>query len=558
MSGLRQHRQSRRRQRGAALIIALALVMGLLLVVLAAQHLVVTQLSATKNERDYDRALMMAEAGANAYLNMLANGSATTSVTNYRLIPPVHDFNMDSPPGIPSLTLFKSRVQNSYYTVIHYPNTTSQTGYFAGQVGSAGATVTVVGFGWSNGVVRRVQISATSFNVFDWAAIYGLDPNGSSEPAWTFTGSTNVVGASGAEGYIKNSNNATWYDGPIYLAANGDTLNPASSFSPTVYQSQPNVPIGHSGTGTLANPPIRRLARSLGVETADAAANNWAATKFGVTTTAGVNYFQTNNNNDSTGLRYLVQVTNSSDPNYGKVRELNDPNKTYTIVPTTGSKAWQMDWGASNSSLKSLGMTNNETLYGIRAYPGNYYFQSISQSTSNVLAIRSYADGEGPGVDENGNPFTVYSYNWLVANPPNPNAGMSTEHNIRFWIGNVSSGNPPNTGFSYQTFMENPTYSSRFRVYDASQGSIAISGTNSNPPPLFRVNMLVYNTYVNNQGQTVPYGSVSIASNTYLYGSLIGWQISASGGATIQKQAVEGNTSGDRLTYQVTAWSELP
>src|SRR5579859_3373097 len=114
--------------------------MGLLLIVIATQHLVVTQLAATKNERDYDRALMMAEAGVNAYLNMLANSSAGTGVTNYRLIPPSHDYLNDNPPGLPSLTTFKARVRAGTYIVIHYPNTNSQMGYYAGQIGNPDAS----------------------------------------------------------------------------------------------------------------------------------------------------------------------------------------------------------------------------------------------------------------------------------------------------------------------------------------------------------------------------------------------------------------------------------
>ena len=57
------------------MIIALALVLGLMLVVSAALYQVVNQLAPSKAERGYDRALLMAEAGVNAYLNMLTNGA---------------------------------------------------------------------------------------------------------------------------------------------------------------------------------------------------------------------------------------------------------------------------------------------------------------------------------------------------------------------------------------------------------------------------------------------------------------------------------------------------
>src|SRR5207249_10714951 len=132
-------------------------------------------------------------------------------------------------------------------------------------------------YGYANGIVRRVQVNGQSSDIFDWAAIYGMDPYTNanpgpgvaanqtpsgvdSGPAWDFLGGANVVGASGAEGLINGGNNVTWYDGPIILAANGNSLNPTN---PAVSQSQPNIPTGHTGTGVLAVPVIRRLLRSL-------------------------------------------------------------------------------------------------------------------------------------------------------------------------------------------------------------------------------------------------------------------------------------------------------
>src|SRR5258708_1288684 len=212
MHSRRRTKTFRASRRGAAMIIALALVLGLLMVVTAAQYQVVNQLSASKAERGYDRALLMAEAGVNAYLNMLTNGAG--SGTNSGYVPASYTLT-----SIPTLAQFKAGVKNGTYTLIKYPTGQSKTGYFAGQVGTAGATVTVVGFGWSDGVVRRVKISGMSFNVFDWAAVYAMDPYTSANPgpglantqnangsdtsdAWTFNGSSSVVGGSGGEGTI--------------------------------------------------------------------------------------------------------------------------------------------------------------------------------------------------------------------------------------------------------------------------------------------------------------------------------------------------------------------
>src|SRR5262249_17565875 len=105
----------------------------------------------------------------------------------------------------------------------------------------------------------------------------------------------------------------------------------------------------------------------------------------------------------------------------------------------------------------------------------------------------------------------------------------------------------------YQTYMEYTVYASRFRVYNASRAGISISGINQNPPPPFRVNILAYNTDTNGS-----YGSVSFTSSTYLYGSLIAYQINVNCVAPIEKQSTEQGVGEDRLTYAVNSWKELP
>src|SRR6266511_5989098 len=68
----------RLKNRGAAMIIARALTLCLTMVVVGTQIQVITQLKQAKGQRDYDRALQMAEAGANAYLNYLSNGNISS------------------------------------------------------------------------------------------------------------------------------------------------------------------------------------------------------------------------------------------------------------------------------------------------------------------------------------------------------------------------------------------------------------------------------------------------------------------------------------------------
>jgi hypothetical protein len=601
MLKLNLHRK--RRQRGAALIVALALVLCLTIVVTGTQMQVVQQIKQSKGQRDYDRALQLAEAGANAYLNYLAQGTSTSLLIPWG----AHQPPVITTANIPSAAQVRSDIlagniimgggtntingtlfANSMgfvnfpaqASLITKPAAGSQYGYFVILNATPSANVKFVSYGYANGVVRRVQVEGYSSDIFDWAAVYGMDrfSSGNTGPglasnqnangtdsgnAWTFTGSANVVGASGGEGFINGNNNVTYYDGPIILAANGNTLN---TTDPAVSQSAPNVPTGHSGTGTLASPLVRRLARSLDIETADEAANAWAYAAFGASTTAGVEYFKTYNNNNATGVRMLVKVTNSSDPNYGRVREL----PTAWAIPTTsggGISAYELQW-PGNSAITAAGKTNNETFVGLRMYPGNYYIQKWTQSTSQVMYLRTNASSTYVGVDGDGNSFPVYNSDFSSIISTNPNSGMSSEKNVRVWVGNPTSGNSPDSGFSDNTFMEDPSFASRFRLYFATKGTVTISGTNANPPKKFRVNILskAQTPYTGTNsawaGQNVTYGTINIASGTYLYGSLLAWQVKVAGGCTIEKQASEGTgPSGpaqDVIAYYVTNWKELP
>lgn len=581
------------------MMIALALTLCLTMVIVGIQMELATQLKASKGQRDYDRALQLAEAGANAYLNYLSEGINSSQLTPWgsSSFAPLVNGTIPStaqvrsailagniPLGTGTCTINGTAYANTV-GLVNFPAQASLTtrsaagsqfGYFVITT-SSGATVSLVSYGYSNGIVRRIQVSGTSSDIFDWAAVYGMDPyssgntgpglasnqspNGTdSGPAWDFGGSTSIVGASGAEGVINNSNNAAWYNGPVILALNGNTLNPTN---PTVLQSTPNVPTGYSGTGVLAVPVIRRLTRSLAIEDADIAANRWAAAMFGQTTDVGVEFFKTATyNNNATGIRMLVQATRGV--NSGKVRELAP---AYPI-PTTGGSAYEFTW-PSPSALTAAGMTNNEIFLGLRVYPGTYYIQKWTQSTSAVVYLRTTDSAAYVGVDGTGASMPVHNSTFTAITSPNPNSGMSDERNIRFFVGNPTTGNSPNSGFSDNAFMEDPSFASRFRLYFATRGAVSISGTNSNPPKKFRVNILSKSSIAGtggNAGRTVVYGNVSIASGTYLFGSLIAWQVKVTGSATIEKQAVEGAGGGagggvsstDRLAYLTTGWKELP
>lgn len=505
----------RRSRRGAALLIALALILTLTVVVAATQVQVISQLALSRRERDYERALQCAEAGVNAYLNRLSYGTGSV------------------PAAIPAYTLagFRQAVRDGTVTLTRYPSGSTTQGYYVGHAGTVGSFVTILGYGWSNGVVRRVKASGRAFSIFDWAAIYGLDPAPGSY-AWKFTGNAKVVGASGADGklFLSPGANVTWYDGPVIWAGPGAQSNP----NPPVYPSGPNIPLGHPSTPDhihiLSNPPVRRYARPLGFPTADEAANQW------VNTTLGVEYFRTNNHN-ATGLRYLVRDTVT-----GVIRELSG---NYTVL-AAGDFELDNELSPPTGQLNQMGMTASEVFYGVRAYPGNYYFTAVQMGPADRILLRSFKDSERtiPAVNAQRTPI-------IDGDPANPNPGQAENQNIRVWLGDPTSGPIPNTTFSYQTQMEYPRFASRFRVYNASHGSVIIKGTNDDPPPPFRVNLLAYNRDSNGG-----YGSVQFVSSVYLFGSLIAWRIDVSGGTTIEKEVPELGPD-DRFAYVTTDWTEL-
>ncbi|MCX6362061.1 MAG: hypothetical protein NT029_19860 [Armatimonadetes bacterium] len=140
-----------RRCRALALVVVLVLSLCLCMLMGGTGLQVVTQLGLSKTERDYERALMLAEAGANAYLSRLTFGTA-----GYAYLPPLYQY-MD---GIaPTCSEFKQGVQNGLYELIRVPSG-SQQGYFAGTLGRPGSRCIIVAYGWSNGVVRSARITA--------------------------------------------------------------------------------------------------------------------------------------------------------------------------------------------------------------------------------------------------------------------------------------------------------------------------------------------------------------------------------------------------------------
>ncbi len=592
-------KSARRRSRGAALIIALVLAICITMLVVATQMLVTSQLKSEKGQRDYDRALEMAEAGANAYLNYLATGN-NNSITPWTTAPPPTITS-----GIPSIAQIQADIRAhriilgngsntvggtayantmglvnfpAQATLATYPPKNSQFGYFVVLTSLSQSSVNMVSYGYSNGIVRRVQVGGTSSDIFDWAALWGINPS----DAWNVNGSLTVVGGFGGSGVMSWGNNTRFYDGPGIASGvnwpNNTPPTPWGSATSGNGTSSPNDPPGHIGYGTLASPFARSVPRSLVFPTVDTDANNVSGTAL------KAEYFRTHNNN-FTGIRYLVTrsgvITELTSTNYtvtGKnhaaastLSELNNGDDSYTL-----SGGGNNEFSPTLPNNGSWGNLSTDTFYGIRIYPGIYFFESISMSPSDILNIRSYNNYDRTNTSMTTD--TSYLGFRPTNDPVNPTSGLDDSsingrRDIRMYIGH-SAKNTNGSQDTLSTFtngcnMEYYRYPSRFRVFistlsAASNKSITVKGSsNSNLPAAFNVNMLVYNkeSGVNSGNE---YGYIGFSSGTYLRGSLIAWHVDGAGGNTVEKAAAEGagggsqSGSSDRLVYQATSWKELP
>jgi hypothetical protein len=506
-----------RGQRGHATIVAIALSLALLVFVAAIVRMVMAQFAVTKSERDSEHALQLAEAGANAYINMLTHGVPPNTATNSGLIPPAFtpppDVLAQWPNGVMPISTFLAEVQNTasisvpHGNLTYYPPGQTKQCYFAYQTqaitGAAGGSV--VAFGWSNGVVRRVKVDGQMRGLFDVFAVYGLNPADAID-----LNNVNITGGWGSEGAI-DTNRATTVTGPTYLAAAGAAANPPPTGWPNVTYSS----------------------RSLGVPTADQAANQWAYARDSVATTLGVEYFRTHNNN-TTNIKYLVQ-----DKTTHVVRELPG-DATWAASATPGAA---VTFSTSNSPP---GKTGNETVYGIRFYPGDYYFTNLQPNVT--LYGRNYAEGGQPASD----PVKAF----ITPDPINPVNGLAARTDIRIWVGSTASGT--STNLDTNIICEDSRYPDRFRLYDANTSGLVLGPAN------LSISILAYNTDSRGAG----YGSVNIQNPSAITGSVIGWSVDGGGGdggdgdgdhrfITIQKGTLDpGNSDG--FLFSTTNWKELP
>jgi len=187
------------------------------MLIVATQLEVVTEFKVSRIERDYERALQMAEAGANAYQHRLTFGTADDDPDGV-LLPPLFQF-----PGgtAPTIQEFKTGVLNGTYQLIRYP-AGSQQGYFAGTIGVPGDSARIVSYGWSNGVVRRViTVASTRTAPDDIDDDTIVHPSGEyslfAYTEMTVENNCYLSGGVGSNGQINMDNNCVVTDGVISL-----------------------------------------------------------------------------------------------------------------------------------------------------------------------------------------------------------------------------------------------------------------------------------------------------------------------------------------------------
>ncbi len=213
----------RRTRKGAAMILGLALTLCLTMLIVASQLEAMSELRLSRAERDFERALQMAEAGLNAYQHRLSFGEAAGQ-PGAALLPPPLEFDDVNAPSVQTV---KSGILDGTYSLVRYP-AGSQQGYLVGTLGDPGDTVTIVSYGWSNGVVRRVSgVANTETAPDDIEDDVVVNPTGEysmyAVTQGTIQNNGSLNGGVGTNGQISMSNNCTVTNGVI--ACNGPGAN---------------------------------------------------------------------------------------------------------------------------------------------------------------------------------------------------------------------------------------------------------------------------------------------------------------------------------------------
>ena len=583
------YKRLRPARRGAAMLIAMALILGLTALIASVQFLMASSFNTTKKERDYERALQMAEHGINMTIYNLNNnlGSTPTDLVT-----------------VPTIASFKAGVlaHTPTYVMTKYPANSTKTGYYVGRIGSLSTTGVLVAFGWSNGTIRRVKVNVDGGSLYDGGSIHTLNrsitnPNdfttrdvSSSNYSLKVTDGAQVLGKVTCHGRMDcATNNASkFFVGPVKMSGTCGRFNTAShpakgTCPPSAYPTY-NPPSDFTSSAAASSPFEQDEASESVEPTSDSAANTWCSQSRGETVTSGVDYFRNSqtiggasvkNCNNDKGLRYLVWDGDHT----SSIRELNAWNSTYSYkVIQSGNRLTTSCLNPSSNTVDGYiwdnsDLSDNEVIYGVRCYPGDYYFDEVTMDSSCNLFIRSFSNSEATAgtIPSSG---TNRPYNFGNGSNPcqRPVNGTLTactsEATTRFWVGNPTSGTNNGCTFSKNVNMEYTAQPSRFRCYSANTVGVTISNSGSGSKGIpsnvysgsstchFRGTIHGYNKRSTlNSGQ--PYGSITVTGNVTLHGAFVAHQASLGSATVLEPGSVESNT-GDSAYYNVKSWTELP
>jgi hypothetical protein len=513
---------------GHVLPVVLLFILGLAVLTGAQQHVVATEARAAEARQHSLRALLNAESAAAAYVHQWNSGFPAGSPS---ALPARNDLDQSFPGGSDTASSFRSSWKSfpARYPRLPAPGNQSGEGITVGHRTVPGG-IAVVAFGWCQGSVRGVRWLLRPSGLFDVGAAYGVDPYspdnpgpGNDEgPALSITGTSAIVGRSGAEGRIETRGTGSFYDGPAVLRGPGVSLNP--DFTPIAEASSPGDPPGTTTNGTLADPFVRRQRTGAFLPDFDTVLRRRLLTR-GASPGLSARFTLMNVNDSPRLVRVLVRVARAGHANLGKTRDLGPaPTLAPAVDPVLDLRP------PSSTTLRQMGMRDFEEFAGFRLLPGDHVATDILQDPSGTfpILVRNHDDGE-TGVGPDGNPWVVMADSAYRIPSRHPDPARASETVVRLWL--LPSKNPttPALRLAAPFRLEKPSVPSDFRIYSALPAGISISGPATFAGTLFAL------ASEPGAANPSPFGKVDIQGIVQWIGSVVAWNLSVGGGAVLRE-----------------------
>jgi hypothetical protein len=539
-SSTRRTNPDRTKHSGHVLPVVLLFLLGLSLATVAHQQLAVAEMRAAQARQNRQRALAHAESAAAAYVHQWNAGFAENATAG---LPPLLDLDRAAPGTIDTSDRFRrewSAFPNRFPR-LPAPGNRPREGFTVGHRVVPGG-MAVVAFGWCNGAVRGVRWLLRPSGIFELGAAYGVDPHTDDNPgpgndrgpALRFTGNSSLVGRSGVEGRIVGGGSAVFYDGPLVLRGDANTVN--SDLSPATKVSSPGDPRGTTTSGTLADPFVRNQASSAFLPDFDIVARRRLASR-GVAATPTARDALMRINDSRSLVRIVVRMAKGGHPDYGKVREIGP-------LPLAGTPDEPvLDLRTPSSTLlRQLGMRESEEFAAFRLLPGDHVATAILQNTASKapVMIRNHPDSE-TGTGPTGTAWVVMTDPAFRIPSRHPDPARAGESVVRLWL--LPSKRPNDPAIRLQTAwtLEKTAAPFAFRIYCAHPAGVSISGNASFRGALYSLASEAI------PGETTPrmFGAVNIQGIVEWVGSVVAWNLSVGGGAVLREAPHSSLTMGD-------------